>query len=211
MCEFYTDYINRDIRNLFDSVKGYMTSKPAEDSIFLTTNTERKSNMNPDKKNNMVINNNNICNWYEGKLYYVMPDIVDVNVIKNDSVNAKTVIRVFFSDGTEEKAVLAHGDIFCLETGIGICIAKKVLSMRAKNGNSLYNKIVHRATKIMRKNQEKIAKVEREQLDAEVRYQKLVEKKKRRNDRKRQQEIEDVAQFFAEVERRKNEILNTNK
>lgn len=215
MCEFYSDktffndFTFNDFTKTFVLPQTLHSIHGKTNEIWMS-NTERESNMNTAKENNMVVKNNYICNWYDNGLHYVMPDIVDVNVIKNDSENSKTVTRVFFSDGTEEKAVLANGDMFCLETGIGICIAKKLLSMLGRNGNSLYNKIVHRATKIMKEKQERIAKAEKEQLDAEARYQKLVEKKKRRNDRRRQQEIEDTAQFLAEVERRKQEILNDN-
>lgn len=217
MCEFYSDKTFFSDFTFNDFTKTFVLPQTlysilgkTNEILMSKQNTERESNMNTDKKNNMVVDNNYIYNWYEGRLHYVIPDIVDVNVIKNDSENAKTITRVFFSDGTEEKAVLANGDMFCLETGIGICIAKKLLSMKGHNGNSLYNKIVRRATKIMKENQERIANAEKEQLDAEARYQKLVEKKKRKNDRRRQQEIEDTAQFLAKVERRKQEILNDN-
>lgn len=69
--------------------------------------------------------------------------------IKNvESFNDKCV-KVFFSDGTYEKATLAEGDQFSLETGITICIMKKIFG-----GTKGYNNLIRHALKIKEWNEE---------------------------------------------------------
>lgn len=71
-----------------------------------------------------------------------MSDIVDVKVIEEKA------IIVSFADGTNEKATLDKEDKFNLEQGISICITKKLLEEKCRNGSNLYNKIVKRAEKV---------------------------------------------------------------
>ena len=187
------------------------------DSIGYIIDTINNNNIN--NKNNLNNNKTNVRvkdNWIRnfnknGVSFAIIPDIKDVKVIKND-VNAKPVVIVLFKDGTEEKAVLADKDTFCLETGIGICITKKLLSMKnnGNGGSALYNKIVDRAVKVMNRNKEAKMKEQIEKDKEESRYKKLVEKKKRRNERRRQKEIEEIAQYEIDIEKKKEELRKKN-
>lgn len=177
----------------------------------INNNINNKNNLN-NNKTNVRVKDNWIRNFNKnGVSFAIIPDIKDVKVIKND-VNAKPVVIVLFKDGTEEKAVLADKDTFCLETGIGICITKKLLSMKnnGNGGSALYNKIVDRAVKVMNRNKEAKMKEQIEKDNEESRYKKLVEKKKRRNERRRQKEIEEIAQYEIDIENKKEELRKKN-
>ena len=90
----------------------------------------------------------------------IMPDIVNVSN-PNDKV-----VFVEFADGTKEVALLSNDDVFNLETGVLICITKKLLSdITEENGtgSSAYNKIVKYAlTKVDAKKKQKEAELRRE-------------------------------------------------
>jgi hypothetical protein len=55
-----------------------------------------------------------------------------------------------FADKTKESAVLDSEDKFSLEQGISICITKKLLG---EDGHALYNKLIERAFKVIKKNE----------------------------------------------------------
>ena len=57
---------------------------------------------------------------------FLMPDIKDVDIVGNDK---SKIVKVFFADGTMEKAVQSAGDEFSFDVGIDICLHKKLLSM----------------------------------------------------------------------------------
>ncbi len=73
----------------------------------------------------------------------LMSDIADVRVYDN------TVV-VMFADKTKTSAVLDSVDTFSVEQGISVCITKKLLG---EDGNSLYNKLVTRALKVIKRKQ----------------------------------------------------------
>lgn len=62
--------------------------------------------------------------------------------VKKIYVNRRTVI-VKFEDGTFEKATATAEDYFSLETGVCICLFKKVLDrLVSGHGSSVYNKLM---------------------------------------------------------------------
>lgn len=73
----------------------------------------------------------------------LMSDIVDVRLYDN------TVV-VVFADKTKTSAVLDSVDTFSIDQGISVCITKKLLG---EDGNSLYNKLVNRALKVIKRKQ----------------------------------------------------------
>ena len=77
--------------------------------------------------------NNNYISYID-----LMPDIINVQ-----NPNDKTVF-VEFADGSKEVARLNEGDTFSLETGILICIVKKMFSDMDifGTGSSVYNKVI---------------------------------------------------------------------
>lgn len=68
----------------------------------------------------------------------LMPDIINVQ-----KPNDETVF-VEFADGSKEVAHLSEGDTFSLETGILICVVKKIFSDMdiIGTGSSVYNKVI---------------------------------------------------------------------
>ena len=78
----------------------------------------------------------------DGYLKYfkkIMPDIINV-----ERPNAETVF-VEFGDGTKEVAHISDDDTFNLETGVLICVTKKLFSLKPEvkvSGSSAYNKVL---------------------------------------------------------------------
>ena len=138
----------------------------------------------------------------EPRVFGVIPDIVNVQ-----NVNDKTVF-IEFADGTKEVAVLKDGDIFNLETGILICLTKKILSMISNGeptGSSLYNKLVKYAlTKVD-------ATKKQRQAEAERAKQKRIRQHEARQEAKRKANAEREEKIKIQVEAYKravNEISN---
>ncbi len=77
------------------------------------------------------------------KGYSILPKIID-DIVNVSNPNPQTVF-VEFADGTKEIARVEKGDTFCFETGIMICLMKKILSNLSNgrmSGSSLYNKLM---------------------------------------------------------------------
>ena len=111
---------------------------------------------------------------------YLIPDITDIKVYPN------TVV-VIFADKTKTAAVLDAEDAFNLEQGISICITKRLLG---EDGSAIYNKLIKRAFKIKKQNDQavekanKAAEAEKERREiARIRHEK-------KQLRKREKEIE---------------------
>lgn len=108
--------------------------------------------------------------------------------------NPNKVVIVEFSDGTKEKAVCHDDDIFSLETGISICVMKKMMG-----GNKEYNKFMISALKLY---ENKIANQQAEAEEAERKerkYQKEVARKKRRKERKIAEQIKIQKEAFLQA------------
>lgn len=133
----------------------------------------------------------------EPRVFGVIPDIVNVQ-----NVNDKTVF-IEFADGTKEVAVLKDGDIFNLETGILICLTKKILSMISNGeptGSSLYNKLVKYAlTKVD-------ATKKQRQAEAEKAKQKRIRQHEARQEAKRKANAEREEKIRIQVEAYKRAV-----
>lgn len=112
--------------------------------------------------------------------------ITDVQSYNNRAV------RVWFSDKTSETAVCAPDDTFSLETGITICIMKKLLG-----GTKEYNKVVRNALKTMNANVEAKAKAEAEK---ELEKQRRL-KAEKRNAARREKRNRELAKAIAEAQK----------
>ena len=101
------------------------------------------------------------------------------------------VVCVEFADGNKEKAVCAEEDVYSLETGVAICLAK-----HAMGGSASYNRAVKKAMKVYKdgiaKEQAEIA----EKARREKRRQKHLDYLKRREDKKREARIEEMAEAY---------------
>ena len=116
-----------------------------------------------------------------------VPKIFDVKVI-----NDKVVI-VTFIDGTQTKAVCDKDDTFNLEVGIGICITKRLISDDEQTGNSMFNKAIKDALKVMKRN-EQLEQARKEFEEEEKRIEaKIKRKKEKRAEKRREKKIQMMA------------------
>ena len=120
----------------------------------------------------------------------IIPVIENVSVYKDTNGKDKTVV-IKFDDGSTEKASTRHGDKFDLETGISLCIAKKMYATLAGTygKSSGFSKIVHKAVKIYNngvKEEEARKKREAEEKLAEQRKE---AKRKKRAEKRRQRKV----------------------
>lgn len=118
----------------------------------------------------------------------LMPDIVDVRVYD------KTVV-VIFADKTKTSAVLDSVDTFSVEQGISVCITKKLLG---EDGSSLYNKLITRALKVIKKKQ----KAEEDAAKKKEADKKARELKKARAERRKAKKREESINIQAEAIKR---------
>lgn len=131
-----------------------------------------------------------------------VPEIIDVKVIN------KKVVIVTFVDGTKTKAVCDKDDTFNLEVGIGICITKRLMSNDEQTGNSLFNKSIKDALKVMKRN-EQLEKARKEFEEEEKRVEeKIKRKKEKRAEKRRQKKIQMMADAILLADKIKNENNN---
>lgn len=96
--------------------------------------------------------------------------ISDVKILSPNKV-----VQVIFEDGTSEKAVCDKEDTFSLETGITVCIAKKLLG-----GTKEYNKTIRNALKAMERNEKSKKEREDEKKRIAMKRQKTEEQRRER-------------------------------
>lgn len=131
-----------------------------------------------------------------------VPEIIDVKVI-NDKV-----IIVTFIDGTQTKAVCDKDDTFNLEVGIGICITKRLMSNDEQTGNSMFNKTIKNALKVMKRNEQlKRACEEAEEEEKRI-ADKIKRKKEKRAEKRRQKKIQMMADAILLANKMKTENNN---
>lgn len=129
---------------------------------------------------------------------FVTPAITDVKTINNK------VVIVTFADGTSTKAVCDKDDVFNPDVGIGICITKRLMSRDEKTGNSMFNKAIRDAHKVMKRNEE-LAHAKKELEEEEKRIEaKIQRKKERRAAKRRQKRVEELADAIALANTRTN-------
>ena len=131
-----------------------------------------------------------------------VPEIIDVKTINNK------VVIVTFVDGTQTKAVCDKDDTFNLEVGIGICITKRLMSNDEQTGNSLFNKSIKDALKVMKRN-EQLEKARKEFEEEEKRVEeKIKRKKEKRAEKRRQKKVQMMADAILLADKIKNENNN---
>ena len=99
--------------------------------------------------------------------------------------NPNKVVIVEFNDGTEEKAICHKDDVFNLETGIMICVMKKMMG-----GSAEYNKYMNLVMKFYECKIEDEKKAAEEAERKERKRQKEIARKQRRKERKIAEQIE---------------------
>ncbi|MBQ2174679.1 MAG: hypothetical protein II453_06390 [Alphaproteobacteria bacterium] len=134
--------------------------------------------------------------------YYIdlMPNIEDVRVVNKPNTDEPKVVMVDFADGTTEKAVLSDEDTYSLETGISICITKKLMSVSdSVSGTKVYNSVIRHAMKVMKENREWEDEARRADEAEKQREKKLAEKRARRQARREAAEKEKLIDMLAEA------------
>lgn len=133
------------------------------------------------------------------RVVHKVPEIIDVKVIN------KKVVIVTFIDGTQTKAVCDKDDTFNLEVGIGICITKRLMSNDEQTGNSMFNKTIKDALKVMKRN-EQLEKARKEFEEEEKRIEaKIQRKKEKRAEKRRQKKIQMMADAILLANKMKTE------
>ncbi len=90
-------------------------------------------------------------------------------ITKYRTFNDKVVIT-WFSDGTKEKAICHELDTFDVETGLTVCLVKKMCG-----GSSTFNNTIRKAIKIHEKEEREIDKIKRQK---DSKKQKEIQNKK---------------------------------
>ena len=120
---------------------------------------------------------------------YAMPNNIS-HFVKTIQVYNNRVVKLTFIDDTVSTAVCSAADEFSLETGISICLAKRMLDTDQKRGSSQYNKMIKSLlTKYEKQQQDELEK-ENEKLRKKLKWQKAREKKELRRKRKEERAIE---------------------
>lgn len=114
--------------------------------------------------------------------YTVVPAIEKIEIYN------ERVVKVTFKDGTFTKSICAENDIFDVDTGITICLLKKMLG---KNGHKIYNNMIRDAHKLM--NDQENRKIEKQMAKEEARKkQKEIEMKRMAKKMKAKEEAIDI-------------------
>ena len=116
----------------------------------------------------------------------------DVSVVKDVAVYNNKVVKVTFTDGSFTKAVCSDGDVFNLDTGITICLMKRILGPRP---TLKFNNLLRGVHEVMDANEK--AKEEEKALKAreKEKREKAIATKKR----KREREIQEQAEILAKA------------
>lgn len=162
---------------------------------------EKKLNgpdVDPTTKTEMVYKNGGIyVKHYKDGFFqnerYIMPDIADVRVYDN------TVV-VIFTDKTKMSAVLDSVDTFSVEQGISVCVTKKLLG---EEGSSLYNKLINRGLKVIKKNEKAAEDAAKKKEDDKKARELKKSRAERRKAKKREESIsvqaEAIKRAFASI------------
>lgn len=158
----------------------------------------KKPDVDPTTKTEMVYKNGGIyVKHYKDGFFKnerrIMADIADVRVYDN------TVV-VMFTDKTKTSAVLDSVDTFTVEQGISVCVTKKLLG---EEGSSIYNKLINRGLKVIKKNKKAAEKAAKEKEAAKQARALKKARSERRKAKKREESIniqaEAIKKAFAQI------------
>ena len=121
--------------------------------------------------------------------FSILPEVTDVQIINNK------VVILTFADGTTTKSVTDEADEFVLETGISICLMKRILMhFKGGNGSGAYNKLIEDVEKVYLKKIEAEEEAKREEERKLRRHEKLVAKRKRKVEAAKEEYINTLAE-----------------
>lgn len=120
----------------------------------------------------------------------IIPVIEKVSVYPDKDGKDKTVV-IKFADDTTERASTRHGDKFDLETGISLCIAKKMYATLAGTygKSSGFSKIVHKAVKIYNNGIKEEEARKKKAAEEKLAEQRKEAKRKKRAEKRRQRKV----------------------
>jgi hypothetical protein len=123
-------------------------------------------------------------------------DVVDVfiNQISDIKCFNNVCVEVTFKDGTKERSVCCPDDTFNFETGLVICLIKKMLSTKQKSGTYMYNKLVKKACKVAEEQRLEKAAKEAEELAKKKKALKEKKRKERRLANRRERRKQELAE-----------------
>lgn len=161
-------------------------------SIAIGSDLKKEPEVAPNTKTKLATDHDTLQvvyykDGYKNFTRTLMPDVADVEVVQ------RTVI-VRFMDGTKTKATLDSEDAFSLEQGISICLTKKLLG---KDGSSIYNKLIERALKVKKKNEDARFKAKLEEEELKRRKAKYQAQREKRKQRRREEAIAIQAEAYA--------------
>lgn len=130
----------------------------------------------------------------------ILPDIVNVERPNTDTV------FVEFGDGTKEVAHVSDDDTFNMETGVLICVTKKLFSLRPEikvSGSSAYNKIMKYAMTKVDASRKKREAEQKAVKEGKARVAAIKEAARKKNYDLRENRINEIAEA---VKRALNDI-----
>lgn len=133
-----------------------------------------------------------------------MSQIKDWKVFPNEE-NPRGIV-MYFMDGTSERVVTRGEDKFDLDVGIQMCLFKKILSDTTNgNGSSVMNKLVLHAKKVKKNNERFLKKTAAEEVERKRVRANLIAKKQRRAARRKNEQIEMMAEAYRKAMDSKSE------
>lgn len=178
-----------------------------------TTYTTGTTTINSDNLHGIMEQTYLTCNKKE-------PEIMKnecTNIVKNDCTNNvkfdikridvynRRAIKITFKDGTYTTAKCDSQDEFSFDTGITICLMKRLLSSDAKNATRMYNRIMRDVQKAWdTQEKEKQAEIEKEKI-ALRKAEKAKRKKEARKARYKEQMIDLHAEAYLRALREASE------
>lgn len=180
------------------------------DNMAISQKNDTKECVPEDVK--CVLTENEKSHWMElrvnengrlGSPKRVIPAIVDVKPIMDKNDGDLRCVRVYFADDTYTSATLDNMEpvVGTVESGIGICIAKKLFNvvLNGDYGGPTYNKLVRRATKLVEKKEQDAKRQEEAKAEDARRKANREAKKVRRKERLRQREREEKIDIHKEA------------
>lgn len=135
--------------------------------------------------------------------YPLLPAISNVDVYKDKTTGEFCVTVVEFADGTTERAKCSSVDEYSLETGISICVTKKMFSMWSDgHGDSVYNKIIDKGLKVYRRNRKAEALAAKQEIERKEMIQRRIAKRKEKRERRAKAADERQIRNYVEALRR---------
>lgn len=126
------------------------------------------------------------------KLTFNVGAIADVKVFKDKDGNDKS-IKIWFNDGTFTQATVQGDDKFNLENGITICMLKKMLG-GGDDATKRYNNLVRDIVRVYNTKTDEERKTRAKREAIEKKREKRALKKARKAERKRQEQINMIAE-----------------